>query len=443
MAKLTDQTLDELYAKPKKTSAVRAAIILKTDFSKIDTRYCEEVCTLKCKSPGRLNFHTSNVDVLIIQDHRSPPGKYDRREGQQDRIQNGVIEFIAKQAGFSGLTYRVTHLLRCAATEEDFPSGKPPTQTTMQKCFPYLKAEILSSKPKVIISLGTATTKALGLSKHSNTGDRGEIAFSEYGPVVITLHPRILTYIRQNARGAAGMWGPDYLNVIKRDFEKARKLVTGELSYTPTTMRESLDRLAKENIRIAKTLEEAAGYMQEIEALPESSVISFDTETNSLDPLQSGAKLLCIQFGWRDPATSTLQARVIPLWHRSNTFFDPGEAWKLVEPFLVGPRPKAGHNGKFDILFIWWTCGVRVQNYVFDTLLLLHSIESGTQGCYSLKTACHDHLLELGFAGYEDDLGDLKALKKQLEKAQGEVHNEGENLDEIVESLDLQRNTEV
>lgn len=427
MAKLSTLTLDELYDKPKKTKAVEIAIIEKSTFKGINDRYCEHVCKLKCKTTNDVHLLTGPVDILIIQDHRNPAGKYDRgRTGKQDSIQAGVIEFIAKEAGLKGLSYRVTSLLKCPASDEDFPSGKPPTQTKLQKCFPYLDQELTVTKPKVIISLGTATTKALGLVKHSNTGNRGEVAFSKYGPVIMTLHPRILTYIRQNARGAAGMWGPDYLKVIQRDFEKAGKIARGTWTPTPETLRNSVDEIGRTRIKVAKSIDQVREICQTINSLPPEVVVSFDTEATSLDPLSPDLKLLTIQFGWRDLVTKKVVSGVIPLYHRKNTFYNADEAWDILAPILTGKRGKVGHNSKFDILVIYWAKGVRVANVVFDTLLMLHSIESGTQGCYGLKRACWDHLYEAGYAGYENELGDLKVLQKFTDEMEAEDDTESE-----------------
>ena len=430
-------TLDELYGKEKITKAVEVHIIAKSDFSKINERYCDNICKLKCKASNTVPILSTQVDILIIQDHRNPAGKYDRNPGQQDYIQSGVIDFIAKQAGLNGLNYRVTSLLKCPASKEDFPSGKPPTQTRLQKCFPYLHEEILRTKPKVILSLGTATTKALGLSKHSNSGNRGEIALSEYGPVVITQHPRVLTYIRQNASG--NVWGPDYMKVIQRDFEKAAKIARGQFTYTKDTLKLAVEKLVKERITIAKNIEDIVGIVSKINALPENAVISFDTETNSLDPLSSDLKLLSIQFGWRDPGTQKIVAGVIPLWHRKNTFYNPDEAWNIVLPLLLNAdRSKVGHNSKYDILVIYWSKGIRVKGVVLDTLLLMHSIESGTQGCYGLKAACWDHLYEEGYAGYENELGDLKVLQKARNKElELELSEEDESKGEYEEITEM------
>lgn len=436
MAKLSTLPLEELYAKEKKSRAVEIAIIAQENFDKINPRYCEGVCKLKCKSFKTINLLHDKVDVLIIQDHQAPPGKFDRKDGQQERIQQSVIDFACKKAGFDDITYRVVSLSKCAPTEHDYPNGKPPTQTTLAKCYPYLDAEIARAKPKVIISLGTASTKAIGLKKHSNTGNRGHIALIEACPVVITLHPKITTFIRQNARGAAGMWGPDYLEVIINDFRKAARLVKGTLKYTAETLHSTVKELAAKRIFIAKTMADVVQLTDKMRALPPNVIKSFDTETTTVDPLSEDLRILTLQFGWRDPETNEIIAVVFPLWHRENKGYDPDEAWKILEPFLTDDTPKVGHNAKFDILVIWWAKGVRVNNVVFDTLLILHSIYSGAQGTYSLKTAAWDYLVEQGFAGYEDDLGDLKKLQRELDKAAAKLAAEIEPEDDTEEELD-------
>jgi hypothetical protein len=277
--------------------------------------------------------------------------------------------------------------------------------TVLSKCKPYLLAEIERSKPKMIISLSTAVTKALGLKKHSNTGNRGEIV---NGNILITLHPKVLCMIRQNASGK--LWGNDYFNIIKRDFEKAANIVRGKLIIKP--LEEGVNAQRKQ-IKITRTLDDVELVRDTIMALPEGTIVSVDTETNSLDGLSEGAKLLTIQFGWRDPKTKQYVAAVIPLWHRANDMYSPNEAWKTLVPILVSAEiPKVLHNMKFDILFIFHTTGVRLEGVEFDTMLMLHALDSGIQGCLSLKTAIWDWCPDLNLGGYEELLPKLTKVKK-------------------------------
>jgi hypothetical protein len=416
VVKLADMALNDLYAKPKITSTVEAVIHVKEDFSKISPTYCEKVCKLKCKQYESVFLAKKEVDILIIQDHAAPDGKWDKFEGQQEKLMQDIIFHLCKAAGFGNLTYRMVDLLKCPPTEADFPNGKAPTATTLMKCRPYLWQEIESCKPKVIISLATAVTKALGYKKHSNTGNRGEYVDN----VVITIHPRALTMIRQNASGA--FWGQELYGVILRDFKKAAAMARGDLK--PAPLLEAIEFYKQNRIRVAESIEDVKEYMDILWALPENSIVSVDTETTGFDGLAPDAKLLCIQFGYRDPADKLVKALVVPLWHRENTFYSGDEAWELVKPFLEGDRPKVLHNAKFDILYIWFTTKVRVKNVAFDTLLLLHSLDSGAQNTYSLKTAVWDIVPWTGLGGYEDLLPKLTKTKDLEELGEVEVEDE-------------------
>lgn len=413
MVKLADMALNDLYAKPKITSTVEAVIHVKEDFSKISPTYCEKVCKLKCKNYESAFLAKAPVDILIIQDHAAPDGKWDKFPGQQEKLQQEIIFHLCKAAEFGDLKYRMVDLLKCPPTDEDFPNGKAPTATTLMKCRPYLWQEIEACKPKVIISLATAVTKALGYKKHSNAGNRGEYVDN----VVITIHPRALTMIRQNASGA--FWGQELYGVILRDFKKAAAMARGELK--PPSLEDSIEFYKQNRIRIAESLDEVRDYMDILWALPPSSIVSFDSETTGLDGLAPDAKLLCYQFGYRDPVDKLVKALVIPLWHRANTAYNPDEAWRLVASYLESDRPKVGHNSKFDILYTWFTTKTRIKNVAFDTLLLLHSLDSGAQGTFSLKTAVWDIVPWTGLGGYE---GLLPPLTKSKDLPENEEESE-------------------
>jgi DNA polymerase I-like protein with 3'-5' exonuclease and polymerase domains len=112
------------------------------------------------------------------------------------------------------------------------------------------------------------------------------------------------------------------------------------------------------------------------------------------------------------------------MWHRANTFYNPDEAWVYVEEILSDENiGKIGHNMKFDVLFTFCTTNCRIKNILFDTMLLLHAKDSGTQGIMGLKQAVWDYLPETELGGYEDLLPSLHTAK-QIEKLEGEEDEE-------------------
>lgn len=406
MPKLIDLPLKELYERPRITGAVEEAIIQKEDFSKIQPMYCQTICKLKCKQYNDLEvvkLQEKPVDVLIIQDHLAlPDTKYGKTSFRIEHVNQTIIRGIISKTFEKTTSYKISNLLKCGVTEQDMVKGKAPSASVLLKCKPYLLSEIERYKPKVIISLTTTVTKALGLKK-ANTSNRGEIHYLESGiPVVITLHPKLTTMIRQNASGA--MWGPDYWGVILRDFQKARSLLDKRLR--PKGLDHGLSN-AKQRIFICTSIEAVKRAANELLKMGNTQTLSFDTETTGLDPWAPDAKLLTIQFGFKAP-DGIYASIVVPLWHRKNKQYDAAEAWKMMEPILTSPNiKKVGHNAKFDILYIYATTGCRVQGLAYDTMLVLHNINSGIQGNYGLKMAVWDWIPETDLGGYEERLPKL------------------------------------
>ena len=80
-----------------------------------------------------------------------------------------------------------------------------PNQTEVLACRPWLQAEILVVKPKVIVALGATAAKALIGSKFKVTLDRGRvIEVPRLGaPVVATVHPASILRSEDREAGRA------------------------------------------------------------------------------------------------------------------------------------------------------------------------------------------------------------------------------------------------
>lgn len=432
MAKLTDLSLEDLYNRPKITAAVRSAIMLKEDFSKKSENWCNKICTLNCKNPpsGTSIINSSRVDILFIQSHDALDDLKFGRSGERiETTHRNILSYIIKKAqdeeGIPFLNFGISNVTRCKITSADIKKGKPPSTVHLIKCSPYLLEEIQQRKPNVIVSLSTEATKALG-SKLSNSRDCGEFEYIEVGgvkiPLVVTLHPKALVMLRQNSSGA--FWGPDFLTVIRNDVRKAIRIMQGTLKVP--VLDEALER-AKKDIIICRSENQVKFWADKIYEIGRNgSVISFDTETTGLDPYDPSAKLLTIQFGWRREVDNKIVAVVVPLWHRENKAYDPQKAWDLLSKILTDPEvKKIGHNVKFDVIYIMKTTGVRTAGILFDTMLMLHSMDSGQQGMYGLKRNVWTHLPETGLGGYESKLPKL-TKKKSSSNDEEELEEEAE-----------------
>ena len=410
--KLDALSLDELYAKVEEAGkmmpSLRKVIIAKEDFTQIQPRFCATACGL-CpanRRPKQAQIQSGYADIVIIQDHNALSQMY-KSSDQMEAIYRDIIGFLAMKH-FQGLRHTVINSLKCLPQESDL-RGQTVTVTKVKGCSPYLHEELRRIQPKAIIVLNTNSVGILGLKK-SCSGNRGEFHNTEFGPAVITLHPKALTMIRQNASGKE--WGPDYLEVLDRDFAKAARIARGDLKVV--SLEDALAE-ASTRIRVARNLTDVHEMIDILNSFDPNKVISFDLETTSLDAWAPTAKILTAQFGYTEPETGIIKALVFPLWHRDNTFYSPEEAWTLIADILLSSRPKVGHNIKFDIIYTFVTTGIRVVGAVFDTLLLLHAINSGLKNNYSLKKGVWDFLPETGLGGYEDKLPALTKFNKQDE----------------------------
>ncbi len=80
-----------------------------------------------------------------------------------------------------------------------------PNQTEVLACRPWLQAEILVVKPRIIVALGATAAKALIGSKFKVTQDRGKlIEVPRLGaPVVATVHPASILRSEDREAGTA------------------------------------------------------------------------------------------------------------------------------------------------------------------------------------------------------------------------------------------------
>jgi DNA polymerase-1 len=109
-----------------------------------------------------------------------------------------------------------------------------------------------------------------------------------------------------------------------------------------------------------------------LERIGKASIVSFDTETTSLDSMK--AELVGVSFSIEADA-----AAYVPLGHRyagAPAQLDRESVLKRLKPWLEDPgRPKLGQNAKYD-MHVLANYGVRVAGVTHDTLLQSYVLES-------------------------------------------------------------------
>lgn len=164
--------------------------------------------------------------------------------------------------------------------------------------------------------------------------------------------------------------------------------------------------LEKNNFILPKTYEEVEEVANTIFALPPNIPIAVDIETNSLKAYLSTSKMISISFCWgeRDEDTTSF-----PIFHK-NAYYPKKTQLKIleiVERILLLPNPKIFQNGKFDVKYLEFKYGLKVVNFIYDTLLGEHSLDEHKKGYYSLKQIVKNY--EPKYAQYEMDL-DAKGI---------------------------------
>lgn len=387
--------LEELYER-KMTPAILKHVIAKENFTSISKVYCEKACVLspsEKENCGKHKISDEKVDVLLVLPNPAPRDRY--REGAKlDEGYLKVINYLVKEY-FDPVkvSFAVTYAMRCRPTEEKT------AVTALRRCTPYLAQEVAQRAPRIVLGLGVDVGKSLGLKKASRGLVASLNAFGHTFHLLTTIHPKILTMIRQNASGQ--FWGPDYLDLLRRDFKKAADVASGRVALLPV---DRAIEVVKQRITVASSLEEIERFVKFVEKQSEKDpmLVSWDTETSGLDPWNEDARFLCHQFGYR-AADGICESFVIPLWHKDNRAYRANDAWKLVVRVLENENVhKVTHNGAFDMIYTKVSTGVDVKSVKFDTMLLLHSQNSGMQGQYDLKTSTADLLFEMQLGGYED-----------------------------------------
>ena len=108
-----------------------------------------------------------------------------------------LLDKIIAAMGFSRQTVYIANIVKChpmknPSNPELKTNDRPPTQEEMQTCKPYLDKQIEIIAPKVIVTLGSSSTKALLQTEETISSLRGN--FKEYHGIKLmpTYHPAAL-----------------------------------------------------------------------------------------------------------------------------------------------------------------------------------------------------------------------------------------------------------
>jgi len=224
-----------------------------------------------------------------------------------------------------------------------------PTQQMVKNCLPYLLYEIVTVKPKVIITLGEVASMALLRKKKiqdiSFIPQTPKIKLIEHIPVFATYHPAAV--IRK------GNWS----DVIR---DHIRTTIKVAWEYINRTRNSSYGKYT-----IAKDIPTIETHL--------TSVLAIDVETSGLYEFEEEARIRSIAL-----SPSSHQAVVIP-WDENYWQDKWQQVRDIIKKLLTNSEQTLiGHNLKFDLRWLIKDLGLQPEDIkcnIEDTILMHHLID--------------------------------------------------------------------
>lgn len=296
-------------------------------------------CTLKdCKYVKPYFTPNKQLEILFV---GQAPGKVETITGIPFTGPAGKMLWrLMHEAKINKLKVDITNVAKCAP-----PDDRKPTKDEMKLCKKFLKDDIHTSKPRLIVALGDVATKAL-VGKTKIQSLRGTIEqlnpeFDYPCPVLCALHPSFVMRQRQ--------WIP----IAIQDLEKALQyVVKGTIE------------VIGENCRFETDFDEhqLAEYLGRAKQWP----TAFDTETTGLNPREHQVIGASLCFN-EDTAIAFDLPMNDPKWEPLTKWLEDKDAKKITQ------------NGQFDIAMLD-AHGITVRGLAFDTRLAEHLISSDLPG---------------------------------------------------------------
>ena len=264
---------------------------------------------------------------------------------------------------------------------------------TIKHCRGFVHTEIKKRQCKVIVAMGGAALKSLGIigSVDSVRGKVLNITLDNQDYLCIpTYNPGAL--LRKENMGL--------FSIFEADLHKAMKASVGALS-PPKTIAE----LTKD-YKIGKTVDEARGILQHVVdhvLVDPKTKLSLDTETTGLEPWAKDFRCIAFSLAWGEG-----QSAAFLMNHRDQRG-DWQELLPLLKQVLESPNPKIFHNSKYDLQVLELSMGLQVNNLRWDSMFGEYLLNENKVGFYGLKSVVEDRVPE--FADYEKD------IKKQFHKS--------------------------
>lgn len=362
-------------------------------------------CDLFPKKRVRGQGASGHVDIMFVGESPSSWSANNNAVfyGRGGRIIRQVWKELRDLDDKTGQTLKMRHMrkwdtyaVQCQV-EEGRDQNATASAPTVKRCGNYLHKDILHKKPKIILAFGATALKSLGYKAGNFMDTRGRVVEIEIKGETYRVLP---TFSTKHMIAKTGLY-----NLFYADFVRAVRIAAGldEIGSNVTLEEVTKDyRIPRTVAEVETICDEIINHVVEGAKTAAQCALAVDTETNTVNPHRTDAKLLCVSFAW-----DSGRATAIPLHHKETPWTD--EEMPIVEAHirrvLECPKPKVFHNAKFDLKFLELRYKWRVNNVAWDSLLGEHLLREDMGGNYSLKTLGRSYFPQYG--NYADKVHEL------------------------------------
>lgn len=362
-------------------------------------------CDLFPKKRVRGQGASGQVDIMLVGESPSSWSANNNAVfyGRGGRIIRQVWKDLRDLDDKTGQSLKMRHMrkwdtyaVQCQV-EEGRDQNATASAPTVKRCGNYLHKDILHKKPKIILAFGATALKSLGYKAGNFMDTRGRVVEIEIKGETYRVLP---TFSTKHMIAKTGLF-----NLFYADFVRAVRIAAGldEIGSNVTLEEVTKDyRIPRTVAEVETICDEIINHVVEGAKTAAQCALAVDTETNTVNPHRTDAKLLCVSFAW-----DSGRATAIPLHHKETPWTD--EEMPIVEAHvrrvLECPKPKVFHNAKFDLKFLELRYKWRVNNVAWDSLLGEHLLREDMGGNYSLKTLGRSYFPQYG--NYADKVHEL------------------------------------
>jgi DNA polymerase-1 len=294
----------------------------------------DRVCVM-----GSGNRHS---DYMIIGE---APGEHEAYSGKVFSGRAGkLLDTLLTEAGLSRDEAYVTNVVKCRP-----PENRRPDRVEFEACRIYLEREARKVDPRFVLLLGNAALQAVarksGITKQRGLRLKVKDPVWASREVMATFHP---AYILRN---------PGQHSTLAEDVKRFARMMRGEFQVVPVRS------------KYVDTVDAVKWLRRQLEALPPSSVVSYDVE-NRGRPWEREWDIVCLGISWDGKTTY-----VVPLSHPQSPF---RRRWRDILRYLApalrrGDLKLVAQNGKHDNQQL---AGARVfLEHRFDIMLAAHLLD--------------------------------------------------------------------